>query len=215
VHDLVDLPLEPVEASWVWAADGRHVAFLVRTTGPTLATLDLETGALRSVVDLPSDAVPTIGGLAPVTWTADGALLLAGPVADDGLSPTPATRPTRSPFAAGAQRKPPTPFGLYALPANRATPHRLGAALTLAAGPAVLSDGSLVELARDDHGGTLVLRTLDGGGTVLTEQPLGLRASARFSVRWDLAHGRAIMLLPAETGGIDVRILAFDLEHAR
>jgi hypothetical protein len=215
VHDLVDLPLEPVEASWVWAADGQHVAFLVRATAPTLATLELETGALRSVVDLPNDAVPTIGGLAPVTWTADGALLLAGPVADDGLSPTPSVQSTRSPLAAGAQPKPPTPFGLYALPPNQATPHRLGATLTVAAGPAVLTDGSLVELARDDHDGTLLLRTLDGAGAVLTEQPLGLRAPARFSVRWDLAHGRAVMLLPAETGGIDVRILVFDEGLAR
>src|SRR5207253_186197 len=46
-RDLVDLPIAPIEGSWVWAQDGHAVAWLVRTTPPTLATLDLGTAAVR------------------------------------------------------------------------------------------------------------------------------------------------------------------------
>ena len=98
VHDLVDLPLEPVEASWVWAPDGQRVAFLVRASTLTLATLDLNSGALRSVADIPADALPALGGLAPANWLADGTLVLAAPVADDGLTPDATPQPTRSPL---------------------------------------------------------------------------------------------------------------------
>jgi hypothetical protein len=130
--------------------------------------------------------------------------------------PAATAQPTLSPSkTTGAQTKSPTPFGLYALPPNEATPHRLGTTQTVAAGPVELADGSMASLARDALDGTLVLRTLDKQGTVVTEQHLGLRAPARFSVRWDLAHGRAVMLLPAAEGGIDVRVVAFGAEPAR
>jgi hypothetical protein len=95
VTDLVDLPLPLVEASWVWAPDGQRVAFLVRTTALTLTTLDLNTGALRSVADLPADTMPQFGGLAPAGWLADGTLVFAGPVADDALTPSATVQPTR------------------------------------------------------------------------------------------------------------------------
>jgi hypothetical protein len=49
VNDLVDLPLPPVGASWVWAPDGQRVAFLVRTTALTLTALDLNTGAAATL----------------------------------------------------------------------------------------------------------------------------------------------------------------------
>ena len=49
VHNLVELPVGPFEGSWVWAPDAHAVAFLVRTTPPVLATLELADGALRSV----------------------------------------------------------------------------------------------------------------------------------------------------------------------
>jgi hypothetical protein len=216
VNDLVDLPLPPVEASWVWAPDGQRVAFLVRTTALTLTTLDLNTGALRSVADVPADALPQFGELAPAGWLADGTLVLAAPVADDALLPSATAQPTRSPLTVdGSQTKPPAAFGLYSLPPNQATPHRLGTVLTVAAGPVQLPDGSVAALARDARDGTLVLRTLDTEGATLTEQRLGLHAPARFSVRWDLAHGRAVVLLPADGAGIEVHVVSFGQEPAR
>jgi hypothetical protein len=215
VNDLVDLPLAPVEASWVWAPGGQRVAFLVRTTALTLTTLDLNTGALRSVADLPADAMPQFGGLAPAGWLADGTLVFAGPVADDALTPPTTAQPTRSPLDVdGSQTKPSAAFGLYSLPPNQATPQRLGTMLTVAAGPVELPDGSVAALARDARDGTLVLRTLDVAGATLTEQHLGLHAPARFSVCWNLAHGRAVVLLPAEGGGIEVHIVSFGQEPA-
>jgi hypothetical protein len=187
----------------------------VRTTALTLTALDLNTGALRSIADVPPDAMPQFGGLAPAGWLADGTLVFAGPVADDALTPSVTAQPTRSPLDVnGAQTKPAAAFGLYSLPLNQATPHRLGTTLTVAAGPVELPDRSVAALARDARDGTLVLRTLDTEGTTLTEQRLGLHAPARFSLRWDLAHGRAVVLLPAE-GGIEVHIVSFGPEPAR
>ncbi len=214
VHDLVDLPLEPVEASWVWGPDGQRVAFLVRAekTTLTLATLDLGSGALSSVADIPADALPAPGGLAPANWLDDGTLVLAAPVADDGLTSAATPEATRSSLSVTTPVKPPTAFGLYALPANQATPHRVGTTQTVAAAPVELPDGSIAALARDAHDGTLLLQTFDRSGGVLTEQRLALRAPTRFSIRWDLVHSRAVMLLPAEGGGIDVRVVAFGRE---
>jgi len=214
-HDLVDLPIEPVESSWIWSPSGQSVAFLVRTAAPAMATLDIATGGVRSVADLPNDVVPGIGALAPASWTGDGSLLFAGPVADDAFSATPSPQPTRSVPATVSQQKPPPFFAVYELGSDRATSRRLGTTTMLAAAPAVLADGTLVELARDAHDGTMLLRTLDPQGNPLTEQRLGVRVPARLSVRWDLAHGHAIVLLPAEAGGIDVHVLAFGQEASQ
>ena len=57
--------------------------------------------------------------------------------------------------------------------------------------------------------GRLSFERSTAAGSVLTEQHLGLRAPSRFSLRWDLGHDRAVMLLPADGGGIDVRVVAF------
>ncbi len=70
-HDLVDLPIAPLEGSWVWSPDGHSVAFLAP---PTLASLDVTNGALRSVVDLPADVLPAAGAVAPAVRTIDGTL---------------------------------------------------------------------------------------------------------------------------------------------
>jgi hypothetical protein len=51
-HNLVDLPVAPLEGSWVWSADRHNVAFLARTSPPTLATLDVSSGALRSTREM-------------------------------------------------------------------------------------------------------------------------------------------------------------------
>src|SRR5262249_23716196 len=78
-RDLVDLPIAPIGGSWVWAQDGHAVAWLVRTTPPTLATLDLGTAALRSVADVPAQLLPSQGATAPAAWAADGTLVFAAP----------------------------------------------------------------------------------------------------------------------------------------
>jgi hypothetical protein len=214
-HDLVDLPVEPVEASWAWSPGGEGVAFLVRTAAPTLATLDLTTGALRSVTELPNDVVPGLGALAPAAWRADGSLLFAAPIAQDASGGTPTPMPPSLLGSAGGQPKRDVASGLYELPANQASGQRLGASCGLLAAPAVLADGTVVQLARDGSDGTLLLRTLDGQGNALTEQRLGLEVPPQLGVRWDLAHGRAIVLVPAERGGIDVRVLSFGQEAPR
>ena len=46
VRDIAELPGEPVTGSWVWAANGSSVAFLVRTTTTSLVAVDLATRQL-------------------------------------------------------------------------------------------------------------------------------------------------------------------------
>ena len=202
-RDLVDLPVAPLEGSWVWAPDGHAVAFLVRTTPPVLATLDLADGALRSVADLPAGLLPSAGTLAPASWSADGTLLFVAPRPED--DPPPVTAPTP---AAGSPR--PLPRArLQLLAAGRSDPRPLGDAPILATAPTQGSDGTLLALGRAPDGG-LLLRTLDLRGHLLAEQPLGVSAPGPVAVRWDLAHAQLVVLQAAVAGGIHARVLRFD-----
>jgi hypothetical protein len=199
-RDLVDLPSAPLEGSWVWAPDGHAVAFVVHTTPPVLASLDLADGALRSVADVPAILLPGAGALAPATWTLDGTLLFAAPDAEDEppLTPTPI-------LSAGASRPAPRPR-LHALAAGRTDAVLLANAPILLAAPALGPDGTLLALGRTPDGG-LIMRTLDLTGHLFAEQPLGVSTSGPLAVRWDLAHAQLALLQAAPAGGIDARVL--------
>ena len=98
-RDLADLAIAPIEGSWVWAPDAHAVAWLVRTTPPTLTTLDLGTAALRSVADVPAQLLPSPGAVAPAAWATDGTLLSA-PLPVDRAAGT--ATPTPGPLRASA-----------------------------------------------------------------------------------------------------------------
>jgi hypothetical protein len=207
-RDLVDLPVAPIEGSWVWAPDGHAVAFLVRGTPTVLATLDVDNAALRSVADEPAELLPSASAIAPAAWAADGTLLFAAPDAEQtqAVLPTPGT-------TVGTPR--PVPVArLEALAPGRTDPHLLGNGAVLATAPAVGSGTTLLALARSTDG-TLLIRTLDAMGQPVAEQSLEVRAVGALSVRWDLPHAQLVVLQNAAQGGIDARVLRFDGEATK
>jgi PEGA domain len=199
-RDVVDLPVAPLGGSWVWSADGRNLAFLVRTSPPTLAALDLSSGALRSVADLPSDLLPAVGAAAPAAWTTDGTLVFAAPQPEEPATAAPI------PTAARSTARPSAAVRLQALSPGRTDPQVLGDTTVLPVAPATGLHGVLLALSRAADG-TLLLHTLDARGHLVAEQSLGIQLAGALSVRWDLAHGELVLLQSAAAGGIDLRIL--------
>jgi hypothetical protein len=199
-RNLVDLPVAPLEGSWVWSVDGRNAAFLTRTSSPTLATLDVSSGAIRAVADLPAALLPAVGAAAPAVWTLDGSLVFAAPLPQEPAAGVP------TPTAALGTSRPAPAVRLQALAPGRTDPHVLGDSAVLPVAPATGLRGVLLALSRAADG-TLLLQTLDTSGHLVAEQPLGIQLAGALSVRWDLAHGELMFLQSAGAGGIDLRIL--------
>jgi hypothetical protein len=199
-RNLVDLPVAPLEGSWVWSVDGRNVAFLTRTSPPILATLDVSSGAIRSVADLPAELLPAAGAVAPAVWTTDGTLVFSAPLPQE-----PAPGVPTSTTAPGTTRPAPA-VRLQALPAGRTDSHVLADSAVLPVSPATRVQGGLLALSHAADG-TLLLNTLDTRGHLVAEQSLGIQLAGALSVRWDLAHGELMFLRSAVAGGIDLRIL--------
>jgi hypothetical protein len=199
-RNLVDLPVSLLEGSWAWSVDGRDVAFLTRTSPPILATLDVSSGAIRSVADLPAELLPAVGAAVPAVWTPDGTLVFAAPLPQEPATgvPTPTAAPGTSRVAPAVR--------LQVLPPGRTDPHVLGDSAVLPVAPATGLQGGLLALSRAADG-TLLLHTLDTSGHLVAEQPLGIQLAGALSVRWDLAHGELMFLQLAPAGGIDLRIL--------
>jgi hypothetical protein len=201
-RDLVDLPIAPMEGSWVWAPDGHAVAWLVRTTPPTLATLDLGTAALRSVADVPAQLLPSQGAVAPVAWAADGTLLFVAPRPVDPAAGWPTPGP--------ATARPLPSSVLQVLAAGRSDPHPLGDGVVVSAAPALGPNGNSLLALVAAADGTLQLETLDPHGHAVASQALGVQTTGAVSVRWDLAHAQLVLMQAAAAGGIDARVLRLD-----
>jgi hypothetical protein len=189
VRDFVQLPGEPVAGSWVWAAEGGSVAFLVHTAATTsLVSLDLSTGDLRYLDDLSTDTLPVSGAIAPAAWKPTGELLYSGPPRTDGASA--GTGPV-----------------LYQVAPLRTDAHRVGDVQPVWA-PAVQSTGTVITLARAEND-VLVLRPVDDSGHVLAEQRLGIQVTGAFAARWDLVHRQLLIVRGSPSGGIDVLLARF------
>ncbi len=202
-RDLVDLPIVPIEGSWVWAPDGHAVACLMRTTPPTLATLDLATAALRSVADVPAQLLPSQGAVAPAAWPADGTLLFAAPI------PVNPTASVRTPSPTPTSRPLPTSV-LQALAPGRTDPHPLGDGVAVLAAPAFGPRGNSLLALVAAADGTLQLETLDLHGHAVATQALGVGTAGALSVRWDLAHAQLVLMQASAVGGIHARVLRLD-----
>jgi hypothetical protein len=189
VRDLVELPGEPVAGSWVWAVEGRSVAFLVHSAATTsLVSLDLSTGDLRYLDDLSTDTLPVSGAIAPASWKPSGELLYSGPPRTDESSA--GTGPV-----------------LYQVAPLRTDSHRVGDVQPVWA-PAVQSTGTVMTLARGEND-SLVLRPIDNNGHVLAQQRLGIQVAGTFAARWDLVHRQLLIVRGSPSGGIDVLLARF------
>jgi hypothetical protein len=191
LRDLADLPSEPVAGSWVWAPDGRSVAFLVRTSATALVALDTTTEDLRYLDDLRADTLPGSGEVAPATWTASGDVLYAAPPRGGTNNSAPA---------------------LFAVAPGRVDAKRVGDIQPVWA-PIVRPDGLLLTLARAGND-ELVVRPADSEGHPLAEQRLGLQVSGAFAARWDLDHQQLLILRGGSGRGLEILLLRFGSSEA-
>ncbi len=180
VSELVTIPADVVHDGYSWSPDGHDVAFLTRTRSLTsLCVLDTaRPDAVAYLTDLGrEDANPL--PFPPLAWSADGRrLIYAAPVA-------PTTGPAGWLFGA----KPVT--GIFE--ASLAGP--LGAQLSGIDGqaPTWRADGTVVA-AVSGHGGTLDLRERTSDGIASAVGTLPVSVSGSFAIRWDVHHGRAIVV---------------------
>lgn len=209
--ELLTLPAEVVAGSYVWAPDGHWAAFVTQAAaGPggadfvALCAVDTSAhGAIsgfRYVADLGrlSDASRPMP-VATVAWSAsgDGRLAYTAPTPKLAVS-----NPLGLPTTSGGEP------GLFVATPGRATitaeeGQRLGSTTGLIA-PAWLAesyqDGSgLLALARPDQGNRpLVVRGIDPVAGVARDLgvtlPPNVAQSGAVAARWDLAHGRLLLL---------------------
>lgn len=209
--EVMTLPAEVVTGSYTWAADGNWVAFLTLApdvsggnTFVALCAVDTRAGgaisAFRYIADLGRVADP-VGPLpvAPVAWSpgGEGRLVYAAATPKITVS-NPLGLPTTSGGDPGLFTASPGGQGLSAEEGQR-----LGAVSGLLA-PAWTSadefDGAtLIALARSDKGNRpLVLRGIDAVTGVPQNLdislPAGIGGSGAVAARWDLAHGRLLVL---------------------
>jgi hypothetical protein len=232
--ELLTLPAEVVAGSYNWAPDGHWVAFLTRATngsGSTdftaLCALDIhaagDVAGFRYVADLARQSDPaSLLPVADVAWSpaGDSRLLYTAPTPKFTVS-----NPLGLPTTSGGDP------GLFAVmsagPALTAEEgQRLGSATGLFA-PTWLDTGDggakrLIALGRSDKGSKpLVIQGVDAvsGATenLGIALPTGVGGSAAVAARWDVRHGRLLLLARQgnSTAGLEywvVQVMARDDE---
>jgi hypothetical protein len=208
--ELLTLPAEIVAGSYTWAADGDWVAFLTEASSGSgsspflaLCAVDISAGGavagFRYVADLGkvSDAAGVLA-VPQATWSpaGDGRLVFAAPTPKVAVS-NPLGLPTTSGGDPGlfvATQKGPS---LTAEGGRRLGP---ATGLIAPAWPASNSDpsGELFALARSSQGMPLTVRGVDPiSGAVRNLDvalPPTVGGTGAVVARWDLAHGRLLVL---------------------
>jgi hypothetical protein len=231
--ELLTLPAEVVPGSYGWAPDGHWVALLIRATNgaggtnfTALCALDInaagDVAGFRYVADLARQSDPaSLIPVADVAWSpgGDSRLLYTAPTPGYTVS-----NPLGLPTTSGGDP------GLFAaIPAGPALTaeegQRLGSATGLFA-PAWLATGDVAErliaLARSDKGSKpLVIQGVDAVSGAIQNLgitlPTGAGGSAAVGARWDVRHGRLLLLARRGNAnpGLDywvVQVLARDAE---
>ena len=201
--ELVDLPSDVVAGSLGWSPDGERAAFLTRVGQVTgLCLLDLVGGQLRYLGDLSRDESSSLP-FPPLAWSPDGHRLVYAAPRQDSLNQGGwlfGPRPAPAVFRAEADG---------------------GAAQAMAGGegqaPAWLDNGQVVAVVRSDN--RLLVRRFDERGAAADLSELPLKAGSGLAVRWDLAHGQAVVAVRGatgfETGRLDYWLVRFRREGDR
>jgi hypothetical protein len=210
--ELVTLPATVVRGSYTWAADGRWAAFLTRSDGGPgnsgfVALCAVDTGAggavngFRYVADLGRQTDATsLMPVAPVAWAPgpDGRLVYTAATPKITLA-----NPLGLPVSSGGD-----PGLFLATPSGPTLTaeegKRLGPATGLIAPAwrsAINSDGpGLLAIGRSQQGSKpLVVRGIDAGTGAVQDLGLELPSDVGngpglLAARWDLAHGRLLVL---------------------
>ena len=228
-RELITMPAEPIPGSYSWSVDGSWVAFSARAIGApggkglvTLVAAHLSTDGehdFRYLADLgrtdsasapPPPVAPVASEPGPAKEGPGARLLYTAPVEAAGgtagldLSGLLGFRGQAEPPPGLFQTIPAAP---ELAPDDR---RRVGSATGLV-GPVWLppmtgpSAGPVLALARtDDNGGQLVLRAIDVATGHIQDTgsrlPNGLGSRSTPGIRWDPAHGQALLLSRANTG---------------
>jgi PEGA domain len=231
--ELPTLPADVVPGSYSWSPDGHWVALLTKATNGSggtdftaLCALDInaagDVAGFRYVADLARQSDPASPTpVADVAWSpaGDSRLLYTAPTPKSTVS-----NPLGLPTTSGGDP------GLFAaIPAGPALTaeegQRLGSATGLFA-PAWLDTGDaaerLIALARSDKGSRpLVIQGVDAvSGTIQNlgiALPTGVGGSAAVAARWDVRHGRLLLLARrgASSPGLDYWVVQVLAQGAR
>ncbi|HEY8745832.1 MAG TPA: hypothetical protein VIU62_22320, partial [Chloroflexota bacterium] len=203
VRTLVELPSAVVAGSFLWSPHGDTVAFLTQA-GPlvSLCLLGVNPPAFRYLADLGQNEANPLP-FPPLAWSADGShLVYAAPVQ------------IRSNTLGGWL------FGTRSAPALFSTtaPWTQSRKLSKVVGnaPVWRADGSLLALAQTNGSGPLRVQAVNPGSGALT--PVGtlpLPAASTYAVRWDAAHGQALLAQRGTGSATVFWLLSFTPEVAR
>ena len=175
-RDLVSLPSDLVQGSFLWSPSGDTVAFLTQSGSQTaLCVLDIDTGHLRYLADV-QDGDTHPFPIPPIAWAPDGTRFL--------YTAPPQGRSGQGGWLLGGKSQP----SLFLASPDNPGGRRM--ADTEARFPVWRPDGSLLAFASGKRG--LVLRAFTSGGAARDVGDFPLDISA-YAVRWDPAHAQAIV----------------------
>jgi hypothetical protein len=211
--DLMIVPAEVLPNSATADPSSRWLAFLAHATttsntssAVTLCVVELQQGgSFRDIADVGS--VQRLPAVAPLAWAPldqshpSARLAYAAPV------PASQTSSRVGPLDIFSALRPSAPpsglfvVDMYATGSGDGQPHRIGTQTGTAA-PAWRDASTLLGFGRHDDG-SLLLRSIDVASGVThdtgAEFPPGAAQGAGLGARWDVAHGRALLVTRAGT----------------
>jgi Tol biopolymer transport system component len=200
---LVELPSTIVPGSFLWSPRGDVVAFLTQAGSlVSLCLLEVDPPSFRYLADLGQNDTNPLP-FPPLAWSPDGSQLVYA-------APVQTSNNTVGGWLLGA-RSAPALFGATA-------PWTQGQRLSTAGGnaPVWRADGSLLALAQTNGSGPLRVQAVDPGSGVAT--PVGtlpLPVASTYAVRWDAAHGQALLAQRGTDGTTEFWLLSFTPAVAR
>jgi hypothetical protein len=209
--DLMIVPAEVIPNSAIPDPSGRWLAFLARATTTsnstskvTLCVVELRSaGSFRDVADVSS--AQQLPSIAPLAWASADRSRPSAKLAYVAPLPASAANASVGPLDVFSALRPAAPpSGLFVVDLDSAAPgfgqpHRIGTQTGTAA-PVWRDASTLLGFARRNDG-SLLLRSMDVSSGVAhdtgAEFPPGTAQGAGLGARWDVAHGRALLVTRA------------------
>jgi PEGA domain len=212
--DLMIVPAELLPNSAIPDPSGHWLAFLARATttsnsssGVTLCIVELRSGgSFRDIADVGS--VQRLAAVAPLAWAPSDLSHASARLAYVAPVPASAANSGVGPLDIFSALKPAAaPSGLFIVDMDSTAPsagqpRRIGT-MTGTAAPVWRDAATLLGFGRRDDG-SLLLRSIDVASGVAhdtgAEFPPGTAQGTGLGARWDVAHGRALLVTRAGTG---------------
>jgi hypothetical protein len=212
--DIMIVPAEVLPGSATPDPSGQWLAFLARATttsntgsAVTLCVVELRPGgSFRDIADVGS--VQPLPAVAPLAWAPADLSHPSAQLAYVAPVPAPAANSSVSPLDVFSALRPAAPpSGLFVVDIDSTAPgagqpRRVGT-ITGTAAPVWRDASTLLSFGRRDDG-SLLLRSIDPSSGVAhdtgAEFPPGTAQGTGLGARWDVAHGRALLVTRGSTG---------------